>query len=212
MHARVALVAFAACVAAHPAMAEQVSVVERDGQRVVISVPVDVVGADAALLMRWQRDIDRAWNRGNDGRPFTTCGVEVVIKPRLTVTAEPTPSKTSHLVVVRNVRPGEPYVSSVWHALGTSPSYSPRTGYWGSNMNADTVAHEFGHLLGLLDEYVEGDLNANGLREPGERPVPDTRRHPDAWVSLMANEHGAVLNRHIREILRMHGADESCAK
>jgi hypothetical protein len=114
-------------------------------------------------------------------------------------------------VVVRDVRPGEQYVSSVWHALGTSPSYSARTGYWGSNMDGDTAAHEFGHLLGLLDEYVESHFDDNGHREPGDGPRPDVDRHPDAWFSVMARERGTVLRRHIREVLRMHATPDVLA-
>jgi hypothetical protein len=91
--------------------------------------------------------------------------------------------------------------------LGTAPTYASRTGFWGSNTDAATAAHEFGHLLGLFDEYVENDANRNGLREPGETPVPDENRYRDAWLSLMAHERGSVLQRHVREILRMHGAE-----
>ena len=125
------------------------------------------------------------------------------------MTAEP--ARLSHLVIVQQVRPNEQFVSSVWHALGSSPAYSARTGYWGSNMEGIIAAHEFGHLLGLLDEYVEADGNANGLREPGERPVPDIARYPDASFSLMAGERGVVLARHIDEILRIHGFAQTCS-
>jgi hypothetical protein len=99
----------------------------------------------------------------------------------------------------------------VWHALGSSPAYSSRTGFWGSNTDVATAAHEFGHLLGLFDEYEERDTNANGLREPGETPVPNERRYPDAWLSLMAHEAGSVLQRHVREAVRMHDTSNALA-
>jgi hypothetical protein len=102
-------------------------------------------------------------------------------------------------------------MSRVWHALGTAPTYSSRTGFWGSNTDAATAAHEFGHLLGLLDEYEENDTNANGLREPGEKPLPDERRFADAWLSLMAHERGSVLSRHVREAVRLHTTDSTAA-
>jgi hypothetical protein len=164
-----------------------------------------VVGADAAVLADWVRAIDRVWNRGNDGQPFLHCGRAVVIDARFAAVATASAVRDAHLVIVRQPAPGESYVSSVWHALGTSPAYSARTGYWSQTMDGATAAHEFGHLLGLLDEYTESDSNRNGLREPGERPSPDVRRHPDAWFSLMATERGGVLQRHIAEIVRMHG-------
>jgi hypothetical protein len=184
-----------------------VSTLSVSANSITITIPIDIVGVEPDVLDRWQQAIDRAWNHGNDGDSFTYCGRRVIVDARFTPQTTVQSSASSHLVVVREVRAGESYVSSVWHALGTSPSYSPRTGYWGSNMEAATAAHEFGHLLGLLDEYMEIDVNGNGLREPGERPAPDVRRFPDAGFSLMATERGVVLQRHITEILRVHGVD-----
>jgi hypothetical protein len=183
-----------------------------DATTIVINVPIEVVGGTDEMIARWQRGIDETWNRGNDGRPFEICGRQVLFKANFV----PQPRdaqvpRNVHVVVVEQVAPGERYMSRVWHALGTSPAYSSRTGFWGSNTDASTAAHEFGHLLGLLDEYVENDANANGLREPGETPLPDERRHPDAWMSLMAHEGGNVLPRHIREVVRMHNLASALA-
>jgi hypothetical protein len=172
----------------------------------VINVPIEVVGGTDDMIVTWQRGIDRAWNRGNDGRPFGVCGRQVTFVPVFARRPqEGQVPRNVHVVVVEEVAAGDRYVSRVWHALGTSPAYSSRTGFWGSNTDAATAAHEFGHLLGLLDEYEENDTNANGLREPGETPLPDERRYPDAWLSLMAQEGGNVLGRHVREVVRMHG-------
>jgi hypothetical protein len=200
------LVGCVACVS-ESAHSNSVSTLSVSANSVTITIPIDIVGVDADVLGRWQRAIDRAWNHGNDGDSFTYCGRRVIVDARFTPQSIVQFSPSSHLVVGREVSAGESYVSSVWHALGTSPTYSPRTGYWGDNMAAGTAAHEFGHLLGLLDEYVETDVNRNGLREPGERPAPDAGRYPDAWFSLMATERGVVLQRHIDEILRVHGVD-----
>lgn len=174
-----------------------------------LNVPVDIAGADPARVDRWEEAIALAWNRGNDGRPFSVCGRQVRVKPRFSLRAAAQPSPHAHLVIVRAVGAGQPFVSSVRHALGTSPSYSPRTGVWSHTIDAATAAHEFGHLLGLPDEYVENDANDNGVREPGEDPTPDVVRYPDAWFSLMARDGGSVLPRHIREIVRIHGGDDA---
>jgi hypothetical protein len=200
------LLGCAACVS-ESAHSNSVSTLSVSANSITITIPIEIVGVTADVLERWEHAIDRVWNHGNDGDAFTYCGRRVIVDARFSPqpVAQSTPS--SHLVVVRQVRVGDPYVSSVWHALGTSPAYSPRTGYWGTNMEGGTAAHEFGHLLGLLDEYMEVDVNKNGLREPGERPAPDVRRYPDAWFSLMATERGVVLQRHIDEILRVHGVD-----
>ena len=171
-----------------------------------LNVPIDIVGAPPRLVRRWRAAIDRAWNQGNDGTPFDVCGRTLHFNPQFTVRAVARPSPTSHLVVVEQVRSGEPFVSSVWHTVGTLPSYSPRTGHWGSNMGDGTAAHEFGHLLGLLDEYRPETGDRGARPERPHRPTPDVTRYADAPFSLMADERGVVLPRHLEEILRMHGA------
>lgn len=173
------------------APSDNVSSLSVTGNSITLTIPVNIVNVEPAVLADWQRSIDRAWNHGNDGGSFSHCGKPVIFDARFTPQPVARPSATSHLVIVSNVKPGEQYVSSVWHTLGTSPSYSPRTGYWASNMDGATSAHEFGHLLGLLDEYGQND----------------SHRYRDAAVSLMATERGVVLDRHIREIIRMHGGD-----
>ena len=189
------------------ALAVAISWMVVEGTTITINVPIEVVGGTDEMIAKWKRGIEATWNRGNDGRPFEVCGRQVIFNANFVRRpADGQVPRNVHVVVVEDVAPGEPYMSRVWHALGTSPAYSSRTGFWGSNTDTSTAAHEFGHLLGLLDEYKENDANANGLREPGERPLPDERRYPDAWLSLMAHEHGNVLQRHIRDVVRMHGA------
>ena len=187
-----------------------VSALQIDATAITITVPIEVVGGTEQMIAGWARAIDAVWNRGNDGRPFQMCDRDVRFSAHFV--RRPVHGQVPrnvHVVVVEEVGPDDRYVSRVWHALGTSPAYSSRTGFWGSNTDAATAAHEFGHLLGLLDEYEENDANANGLREPGETPLPNERRFPDAWLSLMAQEHGSVLARHIREVVLMHGG--TCA-
>lgn len=185
--------------------AGHVSSVMLTSDRITITVPVEVVGGSERLIGEWYAGIERAWNRGDDGEPFVVCGR--VVEFDVQFAARPIPeASASHVVFVEAVPAGQRYVSSVWNAFGTSPANSPRTGYWGSNLAPGIAAHEFGHLLGLMDEYTEHDANGNGRRDPGEGSVPDVARYPDAWQSLMADEGGVVLERHIREVLRLHGA------
>lgn len=180
-----------------------------DSTRIVITVPVVVIGGDEELIAVWREGIDRAWNRGNRGRPFSICGRTLFFNPHFVPQPSEIRPRPSHTVYVEQVRPGQRFVSSVWHAIGTSPTYSPRTGHWGSDMGPHTAAHEFGHLLGLTDEYAENDTNRNGVRDEDEAPFPDISHHPDAVVSLMASTSGLVLPRHITEILRIHGVDSA---
>jgi hypothetical protein len=135
------------------------------------------------------------------------CGRPVRFEPVFARQSSARLARDSHVVIVERVGEGQSFVSTVSYALGTSPTDSPRTGAWASNIDAATVAHEFGHLLGLHDEYVENDANGTGRREPGEVPRPDLARYPDASFSLMAVAQGGVLSRHVHDIVRMHGGD-----
>lgn len=204
------LVAAAVMSAAASGAGNVISRVAVDETSITITVPIQIVGANDATIDAWQHGIDNTWNRGRDGRPFEICGrrvrFEPVFLPMMATVPQPRPA---HLVFVHDVAPGQLFVSSVWHALGSSPADSARTGFWGSNISPETAAHEFGHLLGLLDEYRENDANGNGLRDVGEVPVPDLNRFPDAARSLMAVEAGVVLDRHIRDIVRMHGLGDT---
>lgn len=187
----------------------RVSSAAADRARITIVVPIEVVGGTPRLVDSWREAVDRAWNQADDGRPFRVCGREVRVDVRFTNRPEPRPgtrrtAARSHTVFVAHVMPGQRYTSSVWHDPGTLPTESARLGFWGSDLTPAKAAHEFGHLLGLADEYTEHDSNRNGSRDPGEGSMPDVARYPDAWTSLMAYEGGAVLERHVREVVRLH--------
>ena len=191
-------------------VADSISSLALKGDVIVITVPTTIVGADSGLMSRWLQAIERAVELRERRRTFCRVRPRRPVRPPFSRAHESaSDAADSHLVIVETVRDGQSYVSRVSYAIGTSPSYSPRTGSWGSNMDAGTVAHEFGHLLGLLDEYVENDVNRSGHREPGEDPRPDLARYPDGFFSLMAVERGAVLPRHVREVVRMHGGRAS---
>lgn len=113
-----------------------------------------------------------------------------------------------HSLGVQEVRPGQYFVSNVLHTRGTSPTEVNRNGFIASNASDATVAHEFGHYLGLPDEYVENDANGNGVRDPGEVTTPNTAVYPDAADSLMATTTGHVFSRQIEAALKEHGIDE----
>ena len=192
-------------------LADSISSLSVKNDAIVIAVPTTVVGGNDGLVSRWERAIERVWNRGNDGRPFVVCGRPVRFEPRFAHIGSPPAAPNSHLVMVETVRGRGPFVSSVSYELGTSPSYSPRAGSWASEMNDATVAHEFGHPLGLLDEYVVHEPSRNRRRQQDEVPRPNLAQYPDASFSLMAVERGVVLARHVREIIRMHGGEHLLA-
>lgn len=181
--------------------------VDPEGIRVI--VPIEVDGGDDALISRWSDAIDRAWNRGNGGEPFVYCGRPVTFVPLFKVLPESgNVDPGYHLLVVQPVRDGQYFVSTVSHTRGTSPADVNRNGFVASNASDAVVAHEFGHYLGLPDEYNENDTNGNGVRDPGETTTPNTALYPDAAGSLMATADGQVYPRQVDEALKEHGIDE----
>lgn len=182
-------------------------VVEPEGIRVI--VPIEVDGGGDELISRWSDAIDRAWNRGNAGEPFVYCGRPVRFVPVFKMLPEHgNVDPGYHLLVVQPVRAGQYFVSTVWHTRGTAPTVSNRNGFVASNASDAVVAHEFGHYLGLGDEYVENDQNGNGVRDAGETTTPNTALHPDAAGSLMATDAGSVLARQVDAALREHAIDD----
>jgi hypothetical protein len=190
-----------------PLIAASSLMVADDEIRIV--VPIEIDGGDDGLVARWSDAIDRAWNRGNGGEPFVYCGRPVRFVPIFKVLPEHgTGDPAYHSLGVQQVRPGQYFVSNVLHTRGTSPTAVNRHGFIASNASDATVAHEFGHYLGLPDEYVENDANGNGMRDRGELTTPNTALYPDAADSLMATTDGHVFARQVDAALKEHGIDE----
>lgn len=190
-----------------PLFAASTLTVASDGIRVV--VPMEVDGGSDEVVSRWSDAIDRAWNRGNGGKAFEYCGRPVTFVPVFKVMGDDgNVDPGYHLLVVQPVRAGQYFVSTVFHTRGTAPTEVNRNGFVASNASDAEVAHEFGHYLGLPDEYVENDANGNGVREPSEATTPNTAVYPDAAGSLMATQSGHVIDRHVDAALEEHGIDD----
>lgn len=210
VHAFPAAVTLAALVALlHPAL-HAASSLEVGDHEITVIVPLEVEGASDELTGAWMDAIDAAWNKGNHGGAFYYCGRPVRFVP---VFKQIVPSGIGdpgyHGLFVIPVRPGQYFVSSVFHQAGSSPTTTTRNGFIADTAGAATVAHEFGHYLGLDDEYVLVDRNGNGVRDESDTTSPNTAVHADANSSLMGTLEGAVLQRHIDEALDEHGIGDA---
>jgi len=198
-----------ACVATTAQLVRAASSLTVTDTEIRVLVPLEVDGGTDRLTGAWMDAIDAAWNRGNGGGAFNYCGRAVHFVPVFKQAPKDSNADPGyHLLIVQPVQPGQSFVSTVLHDRGTLPTTTNRNGFVAENASAAEVAHEFGHYLGLADEYVLNDLNGNGVRDQGDTTRPNTAVHADAGDSLMGTLDGRVLSRLVDEALAAHGIDE----
>lgn len=144
-------------------------------------------GATQSYVDRATQLINNTWS-GPTQFEGQTYQVNSQITGRLAAAgASPTPGANQ----INVVQTSDPFVvtsqqdPSNQPFYGTSPGHQHSTDMDGPQL---TVAHEFGHSMGLPDEYSEGPRNADGTRnvvrtgppgglmghiEPGSKPTPD---------------------------------------
>jgi hypothetical protein len=76
------LVMSCAMCAGEGAPSDNVSSLSVTGNSITLTIPVNIVNVEPAVLADWQRSIDRAWNHGNDGGSFSHCGKPVIFEAR----------------------------------------------------------------------------------------------------------------------------------
>lgn len=204
-----------------PALARN-TVDDSDPSKYTVKVPIDLIADDPSLAKRWKKAITDHWNNGPLLGRFKCAGRSVEFVPDIRVT--PAGGKTrpdAHKVRIKLLAPGVDFISTVHPGPGgLNPTTHSFTGNWGSNEDNATIAHEFGHLVGLPDEYEwipYEDRNNNGRRDPGERLLHDkngngkrdpgepTRPKPGFEGSLMAEHDGKVDQGLVNEAMLKHG-------
>ena len=124
------------------------------GFRVIVKI--DLFHDDPALAGKWKEAITDVWNdEPGLGRRWKYCDRPVEFVPDIRVFPAGAKGRPdAHKIRVKLLPPGRDIVSKVrWSSKKFDPNGNS-TGVWGSNESDDTIAHEFGHLLGLIDEYV----------------------------------------------------------
>lgn len=188
-----------------PAAARNTATIGDD--TITITVPVELYWTNELLAEGWRKAVDSYWNHDADrGGPFRWCNRDVQFEfdIELVPRGERPSDDRRHNIFVRHVRPRQYFVSRVFYGRSRDqydPTRHRAGGVWRYDAWDDSVAHEFGHLLGLVgEEYTYEDLNGNGRRDSNER----TRPLPGMEDSIMATRHGRVLQRHIDRVMDKH--------
>ena len=218
---RIAIVAVGLTAALPAAASNQVDT--SNPNKIVIKVPIDLVGGEDYIAKRWNTAIKRYWNDGPGLGRWKFCGKSVVFEPDIQpIAAGQKGRPDAHKIRMRLVPDGVNFISNVRYS-GTFDADTTANGTWGSNVGDPTIAHEFGHLIGLDDEYtwtpftdtdhngrwnpgepLNDDLNHNGTRDPGEPTEPI----PGFEDSIMAQQSGGVVQRLIDEAMSRNGVPD----
>lgn len=163
--------------------------IDTSGDTFRLVVPIDVFADDPSLAQKWTKDIQKYWNSPPGllkGR-WTYCGRPVEFVPDIQVFPRGGKGRPdTHDILVKLVAPGVDFTSNVRRPSGKFDPANNSTGVWASNEDGPTIAHEFGHFLGLPDEYEV--VSENPRR---------TRPLPGFDDSIMAEHDGQVNQRHI---------------
>jgi hypothetical protein len=174
------------------------NVVEPTGKGFRVIVKIDLFHDDPEIAEEWRDAITNIWNDGPGvGKRWTYCGRPVEFVPDIQVfPAGGKGRPDAHKIRVKLLKPGRDIRSNVqWSSKKFDPAGNS-TGTWGSTESDDTIAHEFGHLIGLIDEY----------EVISEEPRV-TRPLPGFEDSLMAERGGTVNQSHIDKAMIANKAD-----
>jgi uncharacterized Zn-binding protein involved in type VI secretion len=144
-------------------------------------------GASQAYVDRATESINSTWSGPTtfEGEAYT---VDSMVSGRLRDAGDPANPMATQIDVVQTSDPASVHRNT---DPANQPAYGRSPGHQHSTEDDDgglTIPHEFGHAMGLPDEYTEGPRNPDGTRSvtrtgpagglmgdisPGSRPTPD---------------------------------------
>jgi hypothetical protein len=172
--------------------------VDIKGRDITITVPIDAAGLDKATAILWKDGAEKMWNDAFNGsdNPYKGC---LNLKLELEVTPVRYDAKARsdrHMIFATGKAPMDWAAGGI---IGKDPYKVADDGYFdpafNDPKNANHVAHEVGHLLGLPDEYKAEIINGKRVTTP----FPKDRAH-----TLMADggRIDPALLRRLVDILR----------
>ena len=161
----------------------------------VVHVPIYTDISDAAFLNAAERAIEDAWRGSTRTGPYR---IDVELRPRTVAelyAGEPPPARGAHIDVAAHAArfPTDGGVLTTGanrtHAIvGRFMALGPGA-MWGN-----TVAHEFGHILGFSDRYLRGS------RDRGDAGYEIIEIVPDPDDIMAAAGSGDVLPQHFEQL------------
>lgn len=153
-------------------------------QDLILDIDIDLVGDDpgSALISTWEQGIESIWSNAFDIFDGTYLYDTVF-------NVDWVNSGADHTV---NVHSGTGPVNMLnW--------YTDNPSGWPNSYHDEIVAHEFGHMFGLYDEYVGGAVNPSaGLIRPdsimGQNLTSPHADHYDDLLGWLAIESGRSLS------------------
>ena len=148
---------------------------------------LEIYGAEATTAMAGtiEATIERIWNASFPDGSTVACNVSVAFRASTT----PASSGATQIEIVRQAGPS--YVSSGWGGRYMVLNLD------GTDALNWVVAHEFGHLLGMDDRYLEGWWSKLSGSFGGQRT---TTIVPGYEGNLMGEHAGALESKNVRDL------------
>jgi len=151
------------------------------GDTITITVNVELAQSN---FEEWEKKLHKAFKKClGDPEGFQTGCKKLFFKLEI-VPARPTNERKYHAVRIKDVPEGEYEKSSVHSISIDDPTTRDFIALWDTNDDEATICHEFMHMLGLHDEYVNLKRGPTGKRFT----VPDPNKAPEyTWTDSNGN-------------------------